>query len=377
MTKKTFLRLAVLWLIFLTAFFVFSCIVCCRRASRCVENAIGAVYASNPEAAERMLAALLSGEKGDGVNAAVRLGLTDRTYGWLLQTIYPKWFILLILTALTLVFLVGIIIILLRKSRVAKEIEILRRQVTAAIAEDAPIRGSGEISRLFSQLAEELKRVRNLSDKRAEELRIYIENVAHEIKTPAASLVLILDLIEADGLTSTRLARARISTERIEHYVRQLLTLSRLRSGKLRLEREDFAADDLLHQIEQDYPNVQLCLPDSTVIINADRKRLEEALRNLVTNACKHDANAPVILSLQTIDDVIRIRISDRGKGHPPQIERYAVGKEDGTSTGIGLSLAAQIIEAHFGKLVFSEREGGGLNADVLLPILPLKNSIM
>ena len=107
-----------------------------------MENAIGAVYASNPEAAERMLAALLSGEKGDGVNAAVRLGLTDRTYGWLLQTIYPKWFILLILTALTLVFLVGIIIILLRKSRVAKEIDILRRQVTAAIAEDAPIRRS-------------------------------------------------------------------------------------------------------------------------------------------------------------------------------------------------------------------------------------------
>lgn len=377
MTKKVFLRLAVFWLFFLAVFYVIACMVCCQRASRCVENAIGAVYASNPEAAEQMLAALISGEKGDGIDAAVRLGLTDRTYGWVLQSIYPKEFILFMLTAFTLVFIVGIGIILLRKRRAAKENENLRRQVAAAIAEDAPIRGSDESSRLLSQLAEELKRERSLREKQAEELRIYTENVAHEIKTPAASLVLILDLMEADGLTSARLARARISTERIEHYVRQLLTLSRLRSGKLRLEREDFAVNDLLMQVKQDYPNVQLCLSESPIMVNADRKRLEEALRNLLANACKHDVSAPVLLSLQTLDAGIRIRISDRGKGLPLQIERYAVGKEDGTSTGIGLSLAAQIIEAHFGKLVFSEREGGGLNADILLPILPLKNSIM
>jgi signal transduction histidine kinase len=105
---------------------------------------------------------------------------------------------------------------------------------------------------------------------------------------------------------------------------------------------------------------------------------LRTALINLVDNACKYSSGQPVALRLEMhTDQAIRLAIEDHGIGIvPADAERIFQPLTRGTNvqaisgSGIGLTLARQIIQLHHGQLWLRPRPGGGTVAEVELPLV-------
>ena len=317
---------------------------------------------------------LLSYQSGDGIAAAEKLGLTGRAFQFYYHALYPGhcldlgvgFLILIIMSAAVGVFLAN-----RRKKASALD---LKKRISAVIEENSCFEAKTERENEYARLAEELRRTRELSDVRSEEMRVFVENVAHEIKTPATGIVLTLDLIDESGADAKRLGRLRECAASIQNYVSLLLKLSRMRSGKIHFVREPVDLVELVNEAAREQPFLATSIEVDTAMILGDHDRLYEAIANLVRNALKHSGESRACLILQKAGNDYRIRVRDYGDHAVQKHERYAVEKEDGSSSGIGLSLAEETAARHFGRVILSSHEDGGTDADILLPILPLKN---
>ena len=126
----------------------------------------------------------------------------------------------------------------------------------------------------------------------------------------------------------------------------------------------------LVEQLQNLYPfELRSALPTSTLF--ADIAQLEQVLINILKNAHEADPAGPISMSIDRHNDHIEIVISDNGEGMSQEVIKNALlpfysTKHSGT--GLGLALCREIIEAHQGKLIFSNQVQGGLSVRVLLP---------
>ncbi|MDP4187793.1 MAG: ATP-binding protein [Bacteroidota bacterium] len=199
----------------------------------------------------------------------------------------------------------------------------------------------------------------------------FIGNVSHELKTPIFNIQgYVLTLLEG-GINDKKvnklyLERMAKSVDRMISIVEDLESISRLESGELKLEMENFNILKLteeifeLHDMRAKKHNIQLEFDkkyDRSVKVFADRQRISELMNNLVANAIKYGKkNGKVTLSFNPKGDKVLIEVRDNGIGIPEnEISRiferfYRVDKsrsrEQG-GTGLGLAIVKHIIEAH------------------------------
>lgn len=258
--------------------------------------------------------------------------------------------------------------------------ERLAARVSSALRGEEHFNAENDYERHISRLFAEIDRLNKLREESSEELHQYVENVAHELKTPASGIILSLDLMEESGVTKETLTAARGCAMRIGTYVSGLLSLARMRAGKVRFSFEPFRLGALVDEIAADLKanGVAVQKSGSGAVVNGDRVRIKEAIVNLIINSAKHaKAGEPVRVELVSTEVDSSVRICDNGAGAiiPKQIERYSVGSEDGTSSGIGLSLAQVVAKRHSGKLSIRSNENG-TQAELIIPIFKLKQSI-
>lgn len=308
-----------------------------------VKAALGAVYESDPEAARRMAEALLSGKTGSGGEAAQALGLTSRFFVYADQRLVAGlWPVL----GLALLPLLGSLLSLVRARRRERGLE---RRVEDALAGTAGFLPKDREEALLAKVLTAYGRLRERTRTQEAEQRRRVENIAHELKTRAAGLELNLDLAENDGLTPDRLTRIRGSSEQMKRYIGDLLTLARLRAGKVRFLRESVDLATLLGALAEELPGVSF-MGSTEAVIRGDWERLWEAFHNLAANALRYGEDGTCRLRLTRTENELIAEVANRG-GELPKLERYAAGREDGTSTGLGTAIAAEIIQAHFGSL--------------------------
>ncbi|MBO6062164.1 MAG: HAMP domain-containing histidine kinase, partial [Clostridia bacterium] len=240
----------------------------------------------------------------------------------------------------------------------------LEARVNAALSGEERFRPENEEERQLARLFSEVDRLTRLREKAAQEQRVYVENVAHELKTPASGIVLNLDLIEQNGVTPERLSSLRSCALRIGSYVTGLLSLARIRAGKVSFTFETVDTGELANEIFEELKanGVTVGVSGEGAVVNGDRVRLREAVQNLLLNAFKHSqSSVPVELSLVSTEKETAFRVVSRGSSFDPDmvIERYSVGEEDGVSSGIGLSLAQAVAARHSGKLELRNTQDG------------------
>lgn len=308
-----------------------------------VKAALGAVYESDPEAARLMAEALLSGKAGSGGEAAQALGLTSRFFVYSDQRLVAGlWPVL----GVALLPLFGSLLGLVRTRRRERGLE---RRVEDALAGTAGFLPEDREEALLAKVLAAYGTLRERSRTQEAEQRRRVENIAHELKTRAAGLELNLDLAEREGLTPDRLARIRGCSEQMKRYVGDLLTLARLRAGKVRFLRENVDLAALLGALAEKLPGASFA-GGAEAVIRGDWERLWEAFYNLAGNALRYGEDGTCRLRLARTDTELRVEVVSRGS-ELPKLERYVTGKEDGTSTGLGTAIAAEIIQAHFGSL--------------------------
>ena len=308
-----------------------------------VNAALGTVYESDPEAARLMAEALLSGETGSGSEAARALGLTSRFFVYSNQRLSGGlWPVPAIALLPFLGSLLGLA--LARRSRRG-----LERRVEDALAGTAGFLPKDREEALLARTLSAYGTLREKARHQETEQRFRVENIAHELKTRAAGLELNLDLAEREGLTPDRLARIRGCSAQMKAYIGDLLTLARLRAGKVRFLRESVDLAALLGALAEELPGVRFTA-DAEAVIRGDWERLWEAFHNLAANALRYGEDGTCRIRLARTEREISVEIANRG-GELPKLERYAAGREDGTSTGLGTAIAAEIIQTHFGTL--------------------------
>ncbi len=221
----------------------------------------------------------------------------------------------------------------------------------------------------------------------------FLSVASHELKTPLTSLQLQLQLLwrslpQTDAQGNPHPARLRIEStrrpaERLHQLVNTLLDVSRIRAGRLALEREtvDFASllKDVVTRNEADAAGAGCRLilkADAPVVGRWDRLRLEQVVTNLLSNALKYGSSQPVELSVFQEGSTARLVVRDHGIGIAPEnlariFQRFerAVSERHYGGFGLGLWIVKQIVDSLGGDIRVESLPGQGATFTVTLPI--------
>lgn len=255
------------------------------------------------------------------------------------------------------------------------------------------------INNFCSQLAQGLEREQLIQSlhkaKLSEETtRIYntvMDSVSHELKTPLAVIHgCATALIEKDILNNKKAVTALINeiidgSSRMHYLVQNLLDLSRIEAGIVQLRKEPVSIPELislsLSKFEQilnsQQKNININIMQDLPIIEIDYVLMEQAIRNIISNAITYTPNDSTInVYCSLIDNQIIITIEDDGDGLPADNPSKVFDKffrEHSNITGgigIGLTISKSIIELHGGTITASNRtDTHGAKFEINLPL--------
>jgi len=221
----------------------------------------------------------------------------------------------------------------------------------------------GELARAFNQMAADLAD----ADRQRRDL---IANVSHELRTPISALQAVLEnAIDGVAPASPATLRAALAqTERLGRLVAELLDLSRLDAGVVRLEREQVDIAGFLgaavREAEVTSAGVgrsvrfTVSAPDGPLTVSVDPGRLHQVLANLLDNAARHSpAGGTVTVSARGDGDRVVVDVTDQGPGIPAAqrasvFHRFVRGERaGGGGTGLGLAIARWVVQLHGGTI--------------------------
>jgi len=226
--------------------------------------------------------------------------------------------------------------------------------------------------------------------------RTLLNSISHEIRTPLSTVIgaasALADPVTASdsGARSILLAELLASAERLDLVVENLLSMTRIESGALRLKREHVAPQELLAAAAADAlqaekprapaghegsPRIALDTGSAGRLVNVDEGLFVQLLSNLVRNALRYSPEDTMVeLAAEQEGHKVCFLVRDRGPGVPQAelsrlFDKFFRG-EGARSGGVGLGLAIckGIAEAHGGSIEARRREGGGLEIAVIIP---------
>ncbi len=279
------------------------------------------------------------------------------------------------------------------QSSLYSSIRSITQQVDALMSDGtfdkAPILKEGDLMALYARLILLNNRLKSTAEQKQKDkqlMRRFVEDVAHQLKTPLASLRLKLEAQDMDD-NDPWIASCIVPIDRMTFLIQSLLTIARLEAGALQMT---FADESIKKTIQSaaDALSEKLTIKEQKVIITGDAalrfrhdaKWLMEALENLLKNASTHTPEGSSIEAVFGITGeearpLLYIQVMDRGKGIPsedlPKIfDRFYQGSEQCKTegTGIGLALCKAIVTAHHGDIRAMNREGGGTTFLIMLP---------
>jgi two-component system sensor histidine kinase KdpD len=215
-----------------------------------------------------------------------------------------------------------------------------------------------------------------------------LNSISHELRTPisaitaAASTLAGLQPGPQPDLQKTLAAEIQESAARLNRLVGNLLDMTRLESGKVkpRLEWCDLAdlVNVALRRDENELARhpVKVQIPKGLPLVRVDFVLIEQALNNLLLNAAAYTAEGtPVEITAAGGAGEVSLTVADRGPGLPAEslphvFEKfYRVPGAPPGGTGLGLSIVKGFVEAHGGRVEARNREGGGAQFTIYLPV--------
>jgi len=238
---------------------------------------------------------------------------------------------------------------------------------TLFATDDAMDQVEKDVNKFVTDQDREIQTLKSLENYRRE----FLGNISHELMTPIFNIQgYIHTLIEGglydENINLDYLKRAANNAERLQVIVDDLTEISKLESGQLELELEEFDIRSLVEEVYKDQvfitksKNISLQFNDTTAksfTVIADKENIRRVLMNLITNAVKYnEENGRVKASFYEMGQNVLIEIADNGPGieekHLPHLfDRFYRAdthrSRDIGGSGLGLSIVKHIIEAH------------------------------
>ncbi len=220
----------------------------------------------------------------------------------------------------------------------------------------------------------------------------FLANMSHELRTPLNAILgyteLILDHIYGDIGERVRdvLDRVQQSGRHLLGLINDVLDLSKIEAGQLRLSLGDYSMQDVVQSVlttveslaAEKHLALKATIAAGLPIGHGDERRITQVLLNLVGNAIKFTEAGEVRLEATAADGAFRVSISDTGPGISEadqqrifeefqQVDSSATRKKGGT--GLGLAIARRIVEMHGGRIWVESSPGQGSTFSFTLPI--------
>lgn len=216
----------------------------------------------------------------------------------------------------------------------------------------------------------------------------FISIASHELKTPVTSLKAALQLLDrmknnpSPQILPKLIEQSNRSMDKISTLIEDLLNLSRMNEGQLKLDKSTFTIADMLNQccshIRAAGKHELVLQGDEQLQITADEHRVDQVVVNMVNNAVKYAPNSKqIFFKVEKVDDMARISVRDTGPGIAPDklehlFERYyrtdASGYQN-SGLGLGLYISAEIIRKHGGDIGVDSEPGKGSTFWFTLPL--------
>jgi two-component system sensor histidine kinase KdpD len=216
-----------------------------------------------------------------------------------------------------------------------------------------------------------------------------LNSISHDLRTPLVSIIGVLSSLTESGITLDDESKykllevARGEAERLNHLITNLLDITRLESGVVKLSRQPVELQDIINTTLELLGNrtdghpIDVNLPDNLPFVFVDNDLIVHVFFNILDNAIKYSApGLPIEIEARQLDSEIEVSVADYGAGIPAQdLKRvfdkfYRVERPESVSgTGLGLSIAKGIVEAHGGRIFAENRRQKGTEIHLTLPI--------
>ena len=218
-----------------------------------------------------------------------------------------------------------------------------------------------------------------------------LANVSHELRTPLTSIKgFATTLLRSDVSWSEEEQRDFLQsidqeTERLIRLISDLLDMSRIEAGGLKLEKRNYQISEILDSVSTrlaslaEHHQLQVIVPSRLPSVFVDQMRIGQVLTNLVENATKYSGEgSEITIEAHLTGDQINVSVADRGQGIASELldrvfdrfyqaESIVTGRKSGT--GLGLSICRGIIESHSGKIWVESKLGEGSKFSFSLPV--------
>ncbi|MEJ5351630.1 MAG: PAS domain-containing sensor histidine kinase [Melioribacteraceae bacterium] len=218
----------------------------------------------------------------------------------------------------------------------------------------------------------------------------FISNISHELRTPLASVVGFAETIATDDdlprETVKEFSEIILSEgRRLAKIINDVLDFSKLESGEEELKKEEFLlikiVDEAASEFSEEIKKKEIVLskeyPEQEVKIFADKRRIKQALSNLISNAIKYTPNGGRIsLMVSDYEKEIEITVSDTGIGIPEKeipklfqkFSKIYRPNAPVSGAGMGLAVVKQIVDLHKGIIRVKSEENKGTTFIIRLP---------
>ena len=243
------------------------------------------------------------------------------------------------------------------------------------------------------QLAENAREVAAL--KKIDRLKTeLLSTVSHELRTPLSSIKgYATTLLEHGDILSREESREFLEiidseSDRLDELIRNLLDMSRLEAGVLRIDREPTDLSEVargcMRRVQRHTERHQLLLDwDTDQLVDVDPSRVSQVITNLLENAVKYSPDGGEILtSAQPQGAMLQVSVADQGVGIPQRdlhrvFDRFhrvegEISKRVG-GTGLGLAICQRLVEAHGGKIWVESRLGKGSTFYFTVPLVRME----
>ncbi|MGQ5225942.1 MtrAB system histidine kinase MtrB [Streptomyces sp. yara] len=270
---------------------------------------------------------------------------------------------------------------------------IAERLSAGRLQERMKVTGEDDIARLgeaFNKMAQNLQlKISQLEDLSRMQRR-FVSDVSHELRTPLTTVRMAADVIheareDFDPVTARSAELLADQLDRFESLLADLLEISRFDAGAAALEAEPIDLREVVRRVvtgaeplaERKGTTVKVVGDQQPVVAEADARRVERVLRNLVVNAVEHGEGKDVVVKLAAAGGAVAVAVRDYGVGLKPGeatrvFSRFwradpARARTTG-GTGLGLSIALEDARLHGGWLQAWGEPGGGSQFRLTLP---------
>ena len=283
----------------------------------------------------------------------------------------------------------GVLLVILLSRRMLRSIGNLtaaaRGLGSGDLSSRADVKGNDEIAELgrtFNSMADAL-------EESERQRRTLVSDVAHELRTPLANIQGHIEamqdgLLQPDPATLDNVHRQALHLNRL---VGDLRLLAESEARELQLELEPVALGEIVQRVtasfraRADAESVQLDaeVDEALPALSLDRVRIEQVLGNLVDNAIRHTpAGGSIVVAARRRSGSVRVEVIDTGPGIPAdamphvfdRLYRVDPSRDRATGgSGLGLTIARQLVEAHGGTIWVDSEEGAGSRFGFDLPL--------